>query len=115
MLSGLCLQSEQGKRLAKNTDSLSTITYYFKPKGLFSEKPQRLSSLRLWPARRDLNPRSSESESAALSSCATGGSITEIIPQKAVVRKDFMSIFSIKISIEAVIQFLKLCRSLFYF
>lgn len=26
-----------------------------------------------WPARRDSNPRSSESESAALSSCATGG------------------------------------------
>ena len=28
-----------------------------------------------WPARRDLNPRSSESESAALSSCATSGNI----------------------------------------
>ena len=29
----------------------------------------------VWPARRDSNPRSSESESAALSSCATGGNI----------------------------------------
>ena len=29
--------------------------------------------LYFWPARRDLNPRSSESESAALSSCATSG------------------------------------------
>ena len=29
----------------------------------------------VWPARRDLNPRSSESESAALSNCATGGYI----------------------------------------
>ena len=28
--------------------------------------------LNYWPARRDSNPRSSESESAALSSCATG-------------------------------------------
>ena len=30
-------------------------------------------TLSFWPARRDSNPRSSESESAALSSCATGG------------------------------------------
>ena len=29
----------------------------------------------VWPARRDLNPRSSESESAALSNCATGRNI----------------------------------------
>ena len=32
-------------------------------------------SLGIWSARRDLNPRSSESESAALSSCATDGNI----------------------------------------
>ena len=31
------------------------------------------AEIKKWPARRDLNPRSSESESAALSSCATGG------------------------------------------
>ncbi len=31
----------------------------------------------LWPAGRDLNPRSSESESDALSSYATGGKIYE--------------------------------------
>ena len=30
---------------------------------------------RFWPARRDSNPRSSESESAALSNCATDGNI----------------------------------------
>ena len=34
----------------------------------------------LWPARRDLNPRSSESESAALSNCATGGYIFHRLP-----------------------------------
>ena len=33
------------------------------------------SRLFLWSARRDLNPRSPESESVALSSCATGGNI----------------------------------------
>ncbi len=44
----------------------------------FLSKPKREHHtkgvmLSLWPARRDSNPRSSESESAALSSCATGG------------------------------------------
>lgn len=31
----------------------------------------------LWPARRDSNPCSSESESAALSGCATGGNMRD--------------------------------------
>ena len=42
----------------------------------FSDKKIRLHFAMhsyFWPARRDSNPRSSESESAALSSCATGG------------------------------------------
>ena len=34
-----------------------------------------MASVFSWPARRDSNPRSSESESAALSSCATSGYI----------------------------------------
>ncbi len=32
-----------------------------------------------WPARRDLNPQSSESESDALSNYATGGFITSVL------------------------------------
>ena len=44
---------------APNEVWVSDVTYF---NGVF-----------IWPARRDLNPRSSESESAALSSCATGG------------------------------------------
>lgn len=36
-----------------------------------------------WPARRDLNPRPPESESVALSSCATSGNSTNIIAHPA--------------------------------
>ncbi len=40
---------------------------------LYQRKKQSKDCFFLWPARRDSNPRSSESESAALSNCATGG------------------------------------------
>ncbi len=43
------------------------------------EKKQSKDCFFLWPARRDLNPRSSESESAALSNCATGGYILYLL------------------------------------
>lgn len=36
-----------------------------------------------WPARRDLNPRPPESESVALSSCATSGNSNNIIAHPA--------------------------------
>ena len=39
------------------------------------EKNTSCEVLFSWPARRDSNPRSSESESAALSGCATSGNI----------------------------------------
>ena len=56
------------------------------PEGIyFTEKKQPLSGRQrlflFWPARRDSNPRPSESESAAISSFATGG-CADIIAQK---------------------------------
>ena len=47
-------------------------------KRLLSEDKRRFC----WPARRDSNPRSSESESAALSNCATSGTAKCIIAQQ---------------------------------
>ena len=45
------------------------------PVGL-DKKIRQVETCRIfWPAQRDSNPRSSESESAALSNCATGGYI----------------------------------------
>ncbi len=47
------------------------IPYFLKKVNL----PKKFAITLGWPAQRDLNPRSSESESAALSNCAMGGYI----------------------------------------
>ena len=52
----------------------------FRVRILNKEKHKKSTILRpysfyVWPARRDSNPRSSESESAALSNCATSGNV----------------------------------------
>ena len=72
----------------KNITSANIITYFITklfhirqhtslvPQGTnFIEKTTCRNKSFFWPARRDSNPRSSESESAALSSCATSGNI----------------------------------------
>ena len=46
-----------------------------------------------WPARRDLNPQSPESESVALSSCATGGNLHNALPRsRALIDLVFVSV-----------------------
>lgn len=60
----------------KNSPPDCFFTPCSNPFGLVEQKNKAAfydATLSLWPARRDSNPRSSESESAALSSCATGG------------------------------------------
>ena len=51
----------------------------WKQKSPQSLETQGITGFLTWPARRDSNPRSSESESAAISSFATGGYITILI------------------------------------
>ena len=59
------------KRMAHKYE-VRRVGYTLKEK---TKSPHIKRELLHWPARRDSNPRSSESESAALSNCATGGYI----------------------------------------
>ena len=45
-------------------------------------KTDKFALVGFWPARRDLNPQSPESESVALSSCATGRNLHNALPKK---------------------------------
>lgn len=67
----------------KNSPPDCFFTPCSNPFGLVEQKNKAAfydATLSLWPARRDSNPRSSESESAALSSCATGGYSERFLP-----------------------------------
>ena len=67
----------------KNSPPDCFFTPCSNPFGLVEQKNKAAfydATLSLWPARRDSNPHSSESESAALSSCATGGYKRTAVP-----------------------------------
>ena len=55
-----------------------------KENGLKTTQYSGFQPIFFWPARRDLNPQSSESESDALSNYATGGNNNNIISQRYV-------------------------------
>lgn len=69
----------------------------------------------LWPARRDSNPRPSESESAAISSFATGGYIIILIQIILIFNSKNFLCNSLLLKYAYIALFEKVCLALFLF